>query len=74
MKGKFSSRDSIFVKLRTEKQLTQKQVAEALKVSERTVMDWETGKRVPKLYIHQVKTLCQLLGVSIEDLPDDFDQ
>ncbi|MDV3352068.1 helix-turn-helix transcriptional regulator [Leptothoe sp. LEGE 181152] len=61
-----------FVELRKEKGVTQRQVAEALELSERTIIDWESGKRTPKLYVWQVKALCELLSVSIFDMPNSF--
>ena len=61
-----------FVELRKAKGVTQKQIADALELSERTVIDWESGKRVPKLYVWQVKALCQLLSVSIFEIPNSF--
>lgn len=63
---------SQFVLLRQEKSVTQKAVAEALDVSEHTVWAWEKGRQVPRLTISQAKALCRLLGVGIEELPDNF--
>ncbi len=40
---------SFFKQLRTEKNLTQEQLAEALNVSRRTVSRWETGFNLPDL-------------------------
>lgn len=61
-----------FVSLRKEKGLTQKQIADALEVSEDTVANWENGRSIPKLTISQVKELCRLLEKPVELLPDDF--
>jgi DNA-binding XRE family transcriptional regulator len=66
------NQESNFVKLRQSVGVTQKQVAEALKVTEQTVSNWENGRAIPKLTIAQIKTLCSLLGKSLEDIPDDF--
>lgn len=66
------NRDSVFVKLREQLGLTQKQVAEALQVSEQTVRNWEHGKTVPSLTISQTKRLCALLGKPIEEIPEYF--
>jgi DNA-binding XRE family transcriptional regulator len=63
---------SDFVLLRQRMDVTQKDIAEALNVSERTVWAWEKGRHEPRLTIPQTKALCRLLNVSIEDLPDDF--
>lgn len=58
--------------LRKELDLTQKQIADALDVTEQTVRNWEQGKSIPRLTIPQMKTLCRLLQRSIEDVPDNF--
>lgn len=64
--------NSNLVSLRQRFELTQKQVAEALGVTEQTVRNWEQGKAIPRLTIPQTKTLCRLLKCSIEDLPDNL--
>lgn len=61
--------------LRKRAGLTQQQVADALGVSRVTVSNWEMGrygKEPVKLSVRQTKTLCALLGVTLEELPDDF--
>ena len=35
-------------------------------------MRWETGRVQPSLTIRQVKTLVKVLGVTLDELPDDF--
>ena len=60
------------MQLRQEMELTQKDIADALGVTEQTVRNWEQGKAVPKLTIPQTKILCRLLQRSIEELPDSF--
>lgn len=64
--------DSVLGKLRQELNLTQKQIADELGVTEQTVRNWEQGKVSPKLTIPQMKVLCRLLQRSIEDVPDDL--
>ncbi|MGG6293809.1 helix-turn-helix transcriptional regulator [Leptolyngbya sp. AN02str] len=66
------NKDSVFVQLRQQLGLTQKQVAGALGVSEQTVRNWEQGKTTPQLTIPQTKKLCELLGLPIDQIPDDF--
>ncbi len=66
------NRDSVFVQLRESLNLTQKQVADAIGVSEQTVRNWEHGKHPPKLSIPQMKRLCKLLKRPIEQIPDEF--
>lgn len=63
---------SNLVSLRKELDLTQKDVADALGVTEQTVRNWEQGKAIPRLTIPQTKVLCKLLQRPIELLPDHF--
>jgi DNA-binding XRE family transcriptional regulator len=66
------NRESNLVKLREKLELTQKQVADALGVTEQTVRNWEQGKAIPRLTIPQMKILCKLLQLPIEEVPDNF--
>lgn len=63
---------SVFVQIRKELGLTQKQVADALHISEQTVRNWENGRTVPQLTVPQMKRLCALLQRNIDEVPDDF--
>lgn len=60
------------VELRDKAGITQRQLADALKVTEHTVRNWEKGRAEVELQIWQVKALCQILRCSLEDLPDRF--
>jgi len=64
--------ESNFVPLRINAGITQREIAEELGVSEQTVRNWEQGKHPPRLTIPQVKKLCKLLGVGLDELPDEF--
>ncbi len=56
-----------FIKsLRKENSLTQREVAERLNVSEKTVSKWETGNGMPEVSI--MLPLCKLFGISINEL------
>lgn len=46
--------------------LSQKQVATRLKVSNKTVCAWESGKSIPN--IQRVNELCGLYNVAIDDI------
>lgn len=45
---------------------TQKNVAEKLKISNKTVCNWETGTTIPN--VQQVEKLCGLYGVPYDNL------
>ena len=52
--------------LRTEQKLTQKQLAERLQISDKTVSKWETGRGLPDVSL--MLKLCEELGISINEL------
>ena len=51
---------------RKEKDLTQRQLAELLHVSDKTVPKWETGKGLPEAQL--MLPLCEALGISVNEL------
>lgn len=51
---------------RKEKDLTQRQLAELLYVSDKTVSKWETGKGLPEAQL--MLPLCEALGISVNEL------
>jgi len=63
---------SALMRLRTLRHLTQKELADALGVTENTVANWERGRAIPKLTPSQFKTLVKMLQIGLEELPDDF--
>ena len=52
--------------LRKEKGLTQKQLADLIRVSDKTISKWETGRGIPDTAI--MNELCEVLGISINEL------
>ena len=52
--------------LRTEKGLTQKELASKLQVTDKAISRWETGKGYPEATIMQA--LSELLGISVDEL------
>ena len=62
-----------FKQMRKQVGLTQRQVAEALKITDQTVSNWESNRVEPKLTIHQTQMLCQVLQCGLEDLPNFLD-
>lgn len=61
-----------FVDLRKRVGVTQKQIAEAVGVSETSVRNWERGREEPRLFVWQVKALCGVLECQLSELPDKF--
>lgn len=53
-------------KCRKEKGLTQMQLAEALRITDRAVSKWENGKAMPDSSI--MLELCSILGITVNDL------
>ena len=53
-------------RLRKECGMTQKQVAEKLQISDRTVSKWERGKSMPDASI--MLELCEILGITVNEL------
>ena len=60
------------MRLRLLADVTQQELADALGVSGNTVSRWETGRSVPTLTIAQTKKLCEMLKVTLDQIPDDF--
>lgn len=52
--------------LRKEKGYTQKDVANRLDLSEKTISKWECGKGLPEVVY--MEPLCSLLGISVNEL------
>ena len=52
--------------IRKEKGLTQRQLADELLISDRTISKWETGKGLPEVSL--MMPLCEILGISVNEL------
>ncbi|MBD2099460.1 helix-turn-helix transcriptional regulator [Leptolyngbya sp. FACHB-261] len=63
---------SPLARLRAIQQLTQRELAQALGVTDDTVANWEKGRAIPRLTIRQVRILLKVLECTIDELPDDF--
>lgn len=57
---------NFIVKLRKEKNMTQKELANKLNVTDRAIGNWENGRRLPDYTI--IKDLCDTLGITINEL------
>lgn len=51
---------------RKEKGLTQRQLADGLQISDKTISKWETGKGLPEVSL--MMPLCQVLQISVNEL------
>lgn len=52
--------------LRKEKELTQKELAEELGITDRAVSKWENGRGIPDVSL--MKPLCGILGITVSEL------
>lgn len=52
--------------MRKEKELTQRQLADMLGISDKTVSKWETGKGLPEVSL--MIPLCDILGITVNEL------
>jgi transcriptional regulator with XRE-family HTH domain len=48
--------------------LSQRDIAYALGITDQTVSNWEQGRNEPRLTIRQVVLLCRILNCSLADL------
>jgi DNA-binding XRE family transcriptional regulator len=67
------SSNSEFMQLRESLGLTQRQLADAIGVTDQTVSNWERGVYVPRLTLRQTARLCKAVNRSIEELADLFE-
>ena len=56
------------VSLRKQRDLSQRDIAQALGITDQTVSNWEQGRSEPRLTIRQVVLLCRILDCSLTDL------
>jgi transcriptional regulator with XRE-family HTH domain len=59
--------------LRIEKtSLTQEEFVKRCGIPRKTYHRWVTGETPAKLTPKQMKSICEVLGISIHEMPDDF--
>ena len=51
---------------RKEKNMTQRQLADILEISDKTISKWECGKGLPEVQL--MMPLCNLLGINVNEL------
>lgn len=56
----------LIAKMRKEKNMTQRQLADALSISDKTVSKWECGKGLPEVSL--MLPLCEVLQITVNDL------
>jgi transcriptional regulator with XRE-family HTH domain len=64
--------ESALKKLREQAGLSQEALARMIGVTSKTVSNWERGISPAVLTVSQMKVLCRALGVTLEELPDNF--
>jgi DNA-binding XRE family transcriptional regulator len=62
-----------FMNLRESLGLTQKQVADAIGVTDQTVSNWERGVHVPRLTLGQAVQLCKITKQTLQELASLFE-
>ena len=67
MEVQLSSEENI-IKLRKKRNLSQRQVALAIGVTDQTISNWEQKIHKPKLTPEQTLALCKVLDCSLEEL------
>lgn len=58
------------VSFRKQHNLSQRDIAQALGITDQTVSNWEQRRSEPRLTIRQVVLLCRILECSLTDLDD----
>ena len=70
---RLSESDSPMETLRIEKtNLTQEEFVNMCGIPRKTYHRWVTGQSPAKLTPKQMKLVCKVLGISIDEVPDDF--
>ena len=54
------------LKLRKEKKMTQKELADKLNVTDRAVSHWENGRRLPDVTLY--KPICEMFDITVNEL------
>ena len=63
---------NLFKYYRLRSKISQKTLAGELSVALSTIRRWENGKCEPTLTIYQVKKICKLYRINLNNLPDSF--
>ena len=60
--------------LREKRNLSQRQIAYQLNITDQTVSNWETGTTHPRLTPKQTLELCKILQISLERLVEVLEE
>ena len=60
--------------LREKRNLSQRQIAYQLNITDQTVSNWETGTTHPRLTPKQTLELCKMLQISLERLVEVLEE
>lgn len=72
-KRRINESNSMFETLRIERtKLNQEQFLEAVGIPHKTWRRWITGETEGRLTLKQIKAICKILNLSVDDLPDNF--
>lgn len=64
--------ESPLKKMREAAGLSQQELASRIGVGVTTISRWERGASPATMTVPQIRALCRELGVSFDDLPDEF--
>ena len=64
--------ESPLKQMRRKAGLTQAELARRIGVSDRAIRAWEKGEYPPMMKVPQIRSLCRELGVTFDELPDEF--
>jgi transcriptional regulator with XRE-family HTH domain len=59
-----------FMSLRESLGLTQRQIADAVGVTDQTVSNWERGIHIPRLTLRQTIALCKITNRTVQELAE----
>ena len=71
-KHQLQKTNSPFKKLRLKAKLSQEQLARDIGVAVSTVRRWEKGQAEPTMTVLQMKSFCNSVQITLDDLPDSL--
>ncbi len=71
-KNQLQYTNSPFKKLRLKAKLSQEQLAGDIGVAVSTIRRWEKGQVEPTMTVSQMKSFCNSVQITLDDLPDSL--